>query len=153
MFTEIITLPLYELVGLTNQTTNQHEANPSTAIIGKTINQYFSIIQNPQAPRYFSAYYNYASDYRGAYSYFYGAEQATTLPEHINQCTSLTIPQQQYMHFITNQGNMPDIVIEVWQHIWQLESVNKLPAKRAYTFDFEIYGQHTDGRVDIYLSI
>ncbi len=82
-------------------------------------------------PAMYAVYSDYASDWRGEYSYLIGAgvTRAGPVPEGLEK---RSIPAQTYA-VITAKGRMPDEVLAVWSTVW----LSDLP--RTYTFDFEVY--------------
>jgi predicted transcriptional regulator YdeE len=82
-------------------------------------------------PTMFAVYSDYASDWRGEYSYLIGCgvTRAGTIPEGMEV---RHIPAQTYAVF-TAKGQMPDEVLAIWSLVW----LSDLP--RTYTYDFEVY--------------
>lgn len=142
-----IELPIIQLVGITakTKTSFQKEGNLETAQIGPLVEYYFSNGIFDQIPSRakpmvtYSAYFDYDSDEYGEYRYFIGEEvsEVGTLPEGL---TTLTIPTGRYEKFTSPRGAMPGVVIEAWQHIWQLDEA-QLKGLRQYVVDFEIYDE------------
>lgn len=152
------------LIGITARTSLNKELNATTAIIGKTVQDYFvqgipTIIPNPINPAVtFCVYTDYESDYRGEYTYFIGTEvlenALNSLPEGTQ---ALTIPTQKYYKITTPQGPMPQVCIEGWQEIWTQEQEGALQGNRAYKADFELYDHRASNPLatilDIYVGI
>ncbi len=78
-----------------------------------------------------AVYYDYESDYKGAYTLLYGHEVTERFdpPEGM---TLIEIPDQEYKTFPIH-GPMPMALIEKWGEIW------KMDIPRSYTFDMERY--------------
>lgn len=155
----IISKPTINLVGLKIKTSNALESNATTAVIGKTISKYYSLIGNnqPQGLMY-SVYTDYETDHTGYYTYFWGHEALANQEISSDEFETLQIPAQTYFHYKTDAGTMPDIIINAWQSIWKSEKDRMiLGKKRNYQADFEVYGesQAHDGSVivDIYIGI
>jgi len=97
----------------------------------------------------YAVYSDYASDWKGEYSYLIGCgvTKADRVPEGM---AVRTIPAQKYAVFHA-QGPMPDAVLGIWASVWG----TKLP--RAYTFDYEVYDERftrkNNPEVDIYIAI
>ena len=149
------------LIGLSAFTEYEAEMSEVTSMIRPTIQRYWQEKIGEQIPHRknpgvtFSVYSEYQTDEYGAYRYFYGEEVTSfdTIPEDLH---TLTIPVGRYKKFITNPGIMPGVVIQAWQHIWQLND-NELGGKRNYIADFEIYDQRAQDPnntiVDVYVGV
>lgn len=92
-------------------------------------------------------YYDYESDYTGAYSYLLGY----LVPAHAEApfgCITKEIPSANYMLF-SAEGKLPDTCIKLWETIWERE----LP--RTYTCDIEMYKMLSpiDAQIKIYIAI
>jgi predicted transcriptional regulator YdeE len=82
-------------------------------------------------PVIYAVYSDYASDWRGEFTYLLGCgvTRAGTVPEGMEVCH---IPAQTCAVF-TAKGQMPDEVHAIWATVW----LSELP--RTYTYDFEVY--------------
>jgi predicted transcriptional regulator YdeE len=156
-----IELSAIKLVGVTARTNNAAEMKLETAKIGTTMQKFFSdnirakILHRKNPGKVMAVYTNYASDFTGDYTYFIGGE--VTSFEGINEgLESMTIPPQSYTKFTSAAGAMPNIVIDMWQQIWQMQ-VAELGGERAYVADFEIYDERShdpqNAIVDVYIGI
>lgn len=131
--------------GITVRTSNTDEMNPVTAKIPTCIQRFYGEklyekIANPVNPAVaIGAYTNYVSDHTDEYTYFIGMEVAENA-ECPAQLEKLVVPAGTYAEFTTETGKMPDILIAVWQKIWQMDSKD-FGGKRAYKVDFELYNQ------------
>ena len=136
-----------KLVGISMRTNNKLEMDLSEAKIPQIIDKYFtqnisSNIPSRKSPGItFCAYYNYETDFNGDYSYIIGEEvsQFDEIPENY---TSLVIPKGNYVQFTSPRGVMPDIVIDLWKKIWNMDE-KELGGKRRYTVDYEIYDERS----------
>ncbi|MFD1245164.1 GyrI-like domain-containing protein [Paralysiella testudinis] len=81
----------------------------------------------------YCAYHQYDSDYRGAYSVTLGKKVAADAPVPAG-FAELLIPAQDYACYPA-PGEMPQAIVQVWQHIWQNDA--NLP--RRYQVDFDVY--------------
>jgi len=96
-----------------------------------------------------AVYFNYEGDHTNSFSYFIGCKvrDFKNVPEGLS---TLTIPVNEYQVF-TAKGKMPDCIDEAWNAIW------KSNMKRAYQFDFEVYGEKSidweNAEVEIFLSV
>ena len=72
----------------------------------------------------------------------------------MNIFRTLIIPEQQYIKFTSEKGQMPEICIALWKKIWSDVDLN---AKRAYVADFEVYDERSfdtnNAEVDIYIGV
>ena len=149
-------------IGIQVRTNNAQEIDKATGRIFPCIQRYFhqalfERIPNRKNPgTTFCAYTNYESDYQGDYTYFVGEEVTsvdTSLPEEFQV---LIIPAQTYAKFTTEPAPMPEVIVNAWQHVWQL-SPEHLGGKRRYLTDFEIYDEraadHQNIVLDLYIGI
>ncbi len=156
-----ITKPTIKLIGLATRTNNQQEQNPATAKIGALVQTYFSNetankINDRTTPGItYSVYTDYESDHHGEYTYFIGEEVSSVnnVPEGLRM---ITIPQSKYQRFTTDEGPMPQVVIQAWQDIWQMDS-QALGGNRRFIADFEVYDERatdpTKTIADVYIGI
>jgi predicted transcriptional regulator YdeE len=154
-------LPIIKLVGITACTSNGAEMNPSTAKIGTTMQRFFmdgmqdKISHRKNPGKVFAVYTNYESDEHGAYTYFLG-EEVTSFENIGQEFEMLTIPTQTYVKFTSNSGEIPEVVIDMWQNIWKMDA-SELGGKRVYVADFEIYDERSrdpsNAILDIYIGI
>lgn len=152
-----------KLVGITARTNNQNEISGVNAKIGPCIQHYyqnglFNHIPNRKNPgTTFCCYTDYASDYKGDYTYFIGEEVSELDAELPEGFQKLVIDPQTYSKFTTEKGQMPNIVIDAWQTIWSQEEEGSLEGKRSYKTDFELYDARAqnpaEATVDIYIGI
>lgn len=157
----IATLPVIKLVGIEVRTSNALEMNPETAKIGPTMQKFFmkgmqaQISERKNPGRVFAVYTNYESDKQGSYDYFLG-EEVNDFADKAKEFATLTIPTQTYAKFTSNPGQMPSVVIDMWQNIWKMNE-SSLGGHRSYIADFEIYDERSrDPRstvLDIYIGI
>jgi predicted transcriptional regulator YdeE len=156
-------LPELLLAGITARTNNANEFNGENAKIPSCIQKYFENGLFAQIPQRespgitYCAYTDYTSDHTGDYTYFIGEKVRhadSPLPEGFHL---LRIPQQSYVKFTTPAGQMPGIVIEAWQTIWQSPNPFFKNNQRLYTTDFELYDHRAQDPsasvVDIYIGI
>nr|WP_319377398.1 GyrI-like domain-containing protein [uncultured Methanoregula sp.] len=100
-------------------------------------------------PTLYVVYSDYASDWRGEYSFLLGCgvTRAETVPEGMEV---RRIPAQTYAVFNV-KGKMPDELLGIWSTIW----LSELP--RTYTYDFEVYDKRftrpASKEVDVYVAI
>ncbi|KIJ88498.1 GyrI-like domain-containing protein [Rickettsia asembonensis] len=150
-----------KLVGITARTSNAAEMNTDTAKIGKTMQQFFTgklqdkILNRKTPKKVFAVYTNYESDATGEYTYFLG-EEVTSFENIDKEFSTLTIPIQTYAKFTSGPDQIPKVVIDMWQKIWNMNTA-MLEGERAYIADFEIYDERSSNPhnavVDIYIGI
>ena len=150
-----------KLVGIKVRTNNQKEFNPATAQIEPCVMKYFNEQWNDKIPHRkmpnitYCAYTDYESDDKGDYTFFVGEEISSVdvLPEGLDL---LSIPAQTYIKFTTENGPMPQVVIDAWLKIWQM-SPDELGGTRSYKTDFEVYDERALNRentiMDVYIGI
>lgn len=140
---ESITLSGLTLEGVACRTCNEWEMNPPTAKIGQTVARYFEErvdqkIQNRKNPgKTYCAYTAYESDHTGMYTYFIG-EEVSSKSEDPQGLSLLQIPPQKYVVFTNGPGPMPQVCIEIWQHVWTI-TPKDFGSERSYVTDFELY--------------
>ncbi len=159
---KIITqLPEIKLVGITVRTSNDIEWSPEGGKIPGLIQRYFIDSVAEQIPhrnnpgRMFCAYYDYESDHKGEYTFLVG-EEVTDFDGIPDGYAKHTIKPQTYVKFTSDPGPMPDVVKNMWWHIWQ-GGTEKLGGERLFHADFEIYDERaadpTNTILDIYIGI
>lgn len=157
MHKEKMTHPAMLLIGIKARTNNQAEMDPASAKIGPTIGRYMGegiadqIPNRTQPGVTYAVYTDYASDADGDYTYFIGEEVHShdAIPEGL---TALTVPAQTYMRFTTDAGPMPDVCIQAWQRIWNMDA-NALGGERAYLADLECYDERAQDPANTILDI
>lgn len=152
------TLPSFQIIGITTRTSNADEMK-GAGKIGDLWKRFYAEgiaeqIQGKTEPSIFAVYHAYESDKNAVYSLTLGCkvETGTNPPAGMDL---LKIPAQNYAQFTTTKGQMPQVVIETWQNIWNQEDHQKL--KRQYTYDFEVYDQRSadprSAEVEIYIAL
>lgn len=158
MIQEIVTKPEMHLVGICVRTNNKDEADKINGKIWPCVMRYFHEGLAEQIPHRknpgttFCAYTDYESDHTGAYTYLIGEEVSSfsdPLPEGFHK---ITIPKQAYAKFTTAPAPMPDVVVNVWKHVWGL-SDQQLGGKRTYETDFEVYDERAADHQKIVLDL
>lgn len=150
-----------ELIGLKERTSFKNESDPTKAIIGKLVGQFWqqnvpAKIPNQLQPDVTLAVYsNYESNEYGAYDYFYG-KKVSSINNVPTGLTSIIIPSGKYVKLTTKAGPIPDILMHGWQQIWKMSAAD-LGGQRTYKTDFEVYDERARDRqnaiIDIYLGI
>lgn len=150
-----------QLVGITVRTNNAAEMNPETAQIGPVYQEFFGqklqdkILHRKTPGTVFAVYTNYESDFTGDYTFFLG-EEVTSFADQAEEFEKLIVASQDYAKFTSEPGQMPKVVIDMWQKIWQMSAAD-LGGERTYVADFEVYDEQSadpqNAIVDIYIGI
>lgn len=101
-----------------------------------------------QGARLYGVYHHYQNGQQGDYSIFVGTDT-----EHIEESkplTKMTIPGGKYLVF-SGRGEMPHVVMEVWQNIWRYFDQADCKFERAFDVDFEYY--RSKNTVVVYISV
>jgi len=128
-------IPAKTVIGIARRTSNADGRSitdiPATWTAFLQQNATAKIKNRALPPTMYAVYSDYASDWKGEYSYMIGCgvTRAGTVPEGMEV---RKIPAQTYVVF-NAKGRMPDEVVAAWSMIW----LSELP--RTYTYDFEVY--------------
>lgn len=139
---QIIVKSSFNITGFKTTTNNQNELN-NTSNISKLWDNYFNSKLFHTNNIAYGVYYNYKNRHFNDYDILVGIEE--TKNENFD---NVIIQSGKYMVF-KKEGNIPQIVVELWQEIWKF--FDKSDIKRAYNTDFEKYiGKD---KIEIYISI
>ncbi len=158
---KIVQKPAFRLMGIAARTTNAAEAEGTDAKIGGLWEK-FSAESLPGHIPYqtepgiiYGLYCEYENGLDGAYTVMAGCvvHPGATPPGNL---TVRDIPAARYAVFTSEQGPMPDIVMDSWARIWEM-TPGDLGGERAFTGDFEIYDERAastkDAQIDIWISL
>jgi predicted transcriptional regulator YdeE len=126
----------FHVAGLTVRTTNRDESASSTGRLAALWGQFFDQEIYASTPhrhadkRLFGVYSAYESDAHGAFDVTAGVAV-------VEGAGSVGIEAGDYLVF-TARGEMPRLVIDAWQHIWQYFEAHPEIVRR-YRSDFEAY--------------
>ncbi|MBT2322477.1 GyrI-like domain-containing protein [Variovorax paradoxus] len=125
----------FTIAGLTVRTTNRDENDPQCARIGKLWTRFFDerAYERPHRindMRLYSVYSAYESDAAGAFDITTGVAVS-------DGPATVRIEAGDYLVF-SGQGEMPQMVLAVWQSIWQYFERHP-EVRRTYRSDFEAY--------------
>jgi predicted transcriptional regulator YdeE len=125
----------FSIAGLTVRTTNREESDPQSARIGKLWTRFFDerAYDRPNRVndmRLYSVYSAYESDAHGAFDITTGVAVS-------DDPATVRIEAGDYLVF-SGQGEMPQMVLAVWQAIWQYFEQHP-EITRTYRSDFEAY--------------
>lgn len=133
-------LEAFEVIGITTRTSNAEEFT-GAGKLGKTWQRFMSENLAAQIPgridqNILAVYFEYERDATAPYTFLLGVRVAngTNAPEGFRK---ISIPAQSYTKFTTDKGQSPQVVIDAWSKIWDLEDESKID--RLYTFDYEEY--------------
>jgi predicted transcriptional regulator YdeE len=150
---ENIKIEPFSIIGLSIRTTNEN--NKSAEDIGALWNRFLAEsiskkIPNKTSNDIYSIYTEYESDYTKPYTVLLGCkvDSLDEIPAGLN---GMTFSGGEYSKF-TAKGNLQEgIVYQEWVKIWNSD------VDRAYTADFEIYGEKAqnpeNAEVDIFIAI
>ena len=150
MENKIVTLPGFTVAGIEIRTTNEKAMEEIGGIWGRFFKEGIQEkIPNKADKDIIGLYSEYEGDQTKPFKLLVGSKvtSADNLPEGF---VSKTIPSAKYRIF-TAKGKMPDCIGAEWQRIWASG------AKRAFTYDFELYGEKSgtpeNAEVDIYIAV
>jgi predicted transcriptional regulator YdeE len=129
-------LDAFRVAGLTARTCNRDEKDPQMARIGNLWGRFFDERIYERTPhrmsdmRLFSVYSAYEADAHGAFDITTGVAVS-------DGPSAVRIEDGDYLVF-TGQGQMPQMVLDVWKTIWQYFGEHP-ELRRRYRSDFEAY--------------
>ncbi|MDB2385081.1 GyrI-like domain-containing protein [Polaribacter sp.] len=151
METKII--PAFNIIGITVKTTNENNqaASDIPALWKKFMEEgILQKIPNKVNNEIYSMYTDYESDFTRPYTTIIGCkvENLNEIPEGM---VGKTVEGSTY-NFSTTKGDLSKgVIINHWSKIWQSN------IKRAYTTDFEIYGEKAsnpqNAEVEFYVAV
>lgn len=147
---EIKTFTEKKVTGFKVRTKNSNEMNLETAQIGNLWEKFFTEIAknlNPESKVY-GVYTNYESDANGEFDVFAASDKFER--DTIENLETITIVEGKYLVF-TKTGEMPKVVIEAWQDIWEYFADTDCKHVRKYQTDFEFYKNEKE--VEVYIGI
>lgn len=138
----------FQVAGLSVRTTNAQEMQTGTAKIGALWGNFYAqlIPTLPADAINYGVYSDYESDYTGEFKVLAGSD-ALVENSDLDRCQ---IQAGKYLVF-TQQGNMPQAVIDAWGAVWKYFSDVNCPHQRAYRSDFEKY--IGCDQVEIYIGV
>lgn len=129
-------LDAFAVAGLTVRTTNREESHPGTSRIGPLWGRFFGERVYDSTPgrtadmRLYGVYSAYESDAHGPFDLTAGVAVA-------GRPGAVQIEAGDYLVF-HGQGEMPQMVLAVWQSVWQYFEQHP-EVERRYLSDFEAY--------------
>lgn len=150
----------FQIVGLSAQTSNAKEIT-SQAKIPSLWNDFYQQniveqIANRKYANIYGLYSDYETDVNGDYSITLGVQILKSSDGDIPADLIVkTVPAAKYLVFTSDQGALPDIVIQTWQEVWAWFANSDV--ERTYTGDFELYDERCanpqEAQVDIYIAV
>jgi predicted transcriptional regulator YdeE len=154
MSTSIITIPPFNIAGISIQTTNM--GNQSATDLAKLWQRFYqenivSVIPDTAGSEIYAIYTDYESDHTGKYTAIIGL-RVNSLGQLPEKFTGRQFNGGRFIHFPA-KGAMPQAVINTWMDIWNTDK----ELNRRYDYDFEVYGNQSnagdDSVVDIFISV
>lgn len=135
------------LKGIAVRTDNSSEMNPVTAKIGPMWEKFYGELASllKEDSTVYGLYTNYESDHNGVFDVVACSDNldATDL-------SSYQIQAGNYLVF-KGEGQMPQVVIDLWSQVWEYFESPTCEYKRAYATDFELY--KSGNEIEIYISV
>jgi len=148
-----VKIKTFSIIGISVRTTNENEQAKKD--IGALWNKFmsenmFEKIPNVKDETIYAVYTDYEGDYTKPYTTILGYK-VNTLDVIPDGMIGVKIEKAVYHKFIA-KGNLTDnAVIDEWVKIWNMD------IDRAYTADFEMYGEKaidpTNGEAEIYIAL
>ncbi|HUC20534.1 MAG TPA: effector binding domain-containing protein [Candidatus Polarisedimenticolaceae bacterium] len=144
MSIDVVVLSETLVAGLAVRTKNDNEKDPTSGWLMKTWER---IGKKQYTDSIAAVLSDYESDSNGYYTEVIGHEIAT--PDDLKPGEVLAkVPSDTYAKF-TVTGEMPGIVLEAWQKVWQAEADGSI--QRSYATDLERYP--SPGTVELFVSV
>lgn len=125
------------IAGLTARTDNESEFGPNGKIPGLWQTFDNSVpVDYVGGERVYGVYFDYESDHTGSFSVLAGTDSVKAADN--QDLTKVEIPSGKYLVFKV-EGDMPQIAVEAWTHVWEYFSSSTPEYKRRYSTDFEYY--------------
>ena len=150
---EKVNVESFNLIGISVRTTNEN--GQSGKDIAKLWEKFMADnlikqIPNKIDPSILSTYTNYEGDHTQPYDAILGC-RVSTLDEIPRGMVGITCKGGKYSKFIFKGNLTKGLVYEAWTEIWQAG------LKRAFSADFEVYGEkaqdRTNAEVEIFVSL
>lgn len=146
----VVELPAFDVIGITVRTDNSSQFRGEDKIgplWGQFMGGAASRIPGATGDTVFSLYTHYESDHNGAYDVILGksVERGTSAPTGM---IPKHVPAAKYLVFEA-EAQSPQAIMAAWKSVYCYFDEPGAP-KRAYTVDFERYGE---GRPELYIAI
>lgn len=141
------------VTGISVRTANRDEMNPEMAKIPGLWDRFMTEVSPETVPNahsdspLYGVYTNYESDAGGLFEVTVGWRVST--PDESGELETVEVTSGDYLVF-EDKGPMPEVVVKIWGEVW--DYFERHPdVRRAYTTDFEVYGDQES--VAIYIAI
>lgn len=129
----------FHLMGISMRTSNEDDL--AMKDLKRLWNQFYSDdihskVSDKASEDIYAVYTDYESNYRGAYTVIIGFKVRSLERSIPAGFTLRTFSGGSYVQY-TSKGKLPDAVIGQWREIWNNDAI----LNRAYSADFEIYGE------------
>ncbi len=147
------TLNAFNLIGISVRTTNENQQ--AGLDIPKLWEKFMSesilaAIPNKVDQTIYCMYTDYEKDYTRPYTTILGC-QVSTLDDIPVGMVGKRVESGQYSKFTAKGSLLEGVVFKAWEEIWRTD------LQRAYTADFEVYGENAqnpqDATVDIFIAL
>ncbi|KRG12581.1 GyrI-like domain-containing protein [Lederbergia galactosidilytica] len=146
----------FKVMGISVETSNENEMTDQAKIPvlwGRFYQEQLSMQILALNHTVYGVYSDYATDVNGTYQMTIGQEVDKDTQS--DEWVTKTIPTSQYLVFTSKKGPIVQIVVELWQEIW--EYCKEKNIQRTYTGDFEVYDERCanpeDAQVEIYIAV
>jgi len=150
---ETTTKEAFNIVGIATRTNNNNgeAAKDIPALWAKFWSEnVMAAITDKTDDTIYCVYTNYEGDYLKPYTTVLGC-RVNSIDQVPEGFTYLSIPAADYAVFTAKGDMMKGIVFDKWTEIWNTD------LNRAYTADFEVYGEKAqrpdDAQVDIFIAL
>jgi predicted transcriptional regulator YdeE len=145
----LVNIDSKSIFGLVLRTSNATELDPKTAQIAQFVQEVDREVKinYREGRRAYSVYHNYESDMSGEFDILMGSDEIEYSTQPLR---TVTIEAGHYLEFEA-EGEMPEMVIELWMQIWAYFSSDTCKYKRRYTTDFEYY--KTANQVSVFIAV
>ncbi|WP_395342763.1 GyrI-like domain-containing protein [Ningiella sp. W23] len=136
-----------DVKGIAVRTDNLSEMGSTTAKIGPMWEKFYSEIAPSlkDGANVYGLYTNYESDHNGTFDVVACSDNIEA-----QNVSSYQIQAGNYLVF-KGSGQMPQVVIELWQQVWKYFELPSNHHKRAFNTDFELYKSETE--VELFISV
>ena len=140
----------FDATGLMVRTSNANEMDGSTAQIGKLWESFYKNVAPKlnENSKVYGLYTNYESDVSGLFDVIACAD--TLESENIEGAVKHSVPAGKYLTFSAT-GEMPQVVIGLWEDVWKYFQSDDCEHERAYSTDFEYYKSQNE--VEVFIGV
>jgi predicted transcriptional regulator YdeE len=145
----LVNIDSKNISGLVLRTSNSIECHPDTARIAQFVQEVEReiTINYREGRRAYSVYHHYESDVDGEFDILMGSDEIESSNQPLK---TVTIEAGNYLEFEA-EGDMPEMVIELWGQIWAYFAADSCQHQRLYTTDFEYY--KSANQVSVFIAV